>query len=354
MLPPDEPEVPQTPTETPPADDLRGDIEKAFAADQDAQSPVDQQAREPAQGPPVPGERARDAYGRFTRQQEREAGQALDTSQPQRPQEAVAAPRAGPPPGWSVASKAIYDKLPDAVKADIAKREMEVSQGFAKLAEYKGLDPFVELARNSGTTLPEALSRYINAENALEADSINGLLWLCQRYNVHPAQLLQAIGGDQGDQQPDPSVPQLDPRLASHFQAFDQRLGIMEQEREAAEDQAISSQIISFAHDPANRYYENVRHDMAHIIRTAPQNQPLTLKDVYEQACWAHPEIREQLINERAYGRQRNTSQRAAEIRRNGGSLPSGSPVVGGTMTRNEPAATLREEIERAFDEHRV
>ena len=346
---PDEPlEQPLAPeTTTPePADDLRADIMRAVEEEGGLETPAQ--------------ERARDAQGRFTRSSEpqqpltglpseRAAGEAAANQQQQPPQGVVTA-RAGPPPGWSPTSKSLYEKLPEPIKADIAKREMEVSQGFAKLAEYKGLDEYVEMARNSRTTLPEALARYVNAENALEADPVNGLLWLCSRYRTHPALLLQAIGGGQGDQPPDPSVPQLDPRLAGHFQALDQRLGSIEQEREQIENQAISSQIHAFASDPANRYFENVRHHMAHIIRTAPQNRQLTLRDVYDEACWANPEIRELLISERSNGGQRNGLRtRAADIRRNGGSLPSGSPVVGGTLARNEPAPTLREEIERAY-----
>lgn len=389
---PDEPELPgQETTTQPAADDLRGDIMRAFKEDQDDQPAADDPAeRGPADDPSasLAGQQARDAQGRFTTkptqpdasaEASRAAAEAAARSQqpPQAGAQAVVpqAPRAGPPPGWSVASKALYDKLPDAIKADIAKRETEVAAGFAKLAEYKGLDPYVEMARNARTSLPEALQRYVNAEQALETDPVSGTLWLAQRYNVdpvqlmyglcqmhniHPLQLVQAMGGDmppghqngQGDPRLQPHQ-QGDPRTMQQLQAMNERLAYMEQERESAEDQAISSQIGAFAQDPANRFFENVRHHMAHIIRTAPQNAQLTLKDVYDQACWANPEIREVLINERATQHQGVVNGRRASERRAASSLPPGSPVAGGTMRRDEPADSLREEIERAFDEHR-
>ena len=389
---PDEPDLPgqETTTEQPPADNLRGDIINAFHTDLDEQEAVETLLD---RAEPSAVDRARDALGRFAREPQRsdiaqeatraaaDAARGLPPqSQQQRPQEQgqpTLALRAGPPPGWSVQSKALYDKLPDAIKQDIAKRETEVSAGFAKLAEYKGLDPYVEMARNANTTLPQALQRYVNAENALETDPVSGTLWFCQRYNVdpaqlmyglcrmhniHPLQLVQAMGGDmpqpahqngQGDPRLQPRQPG-DPRTMAQLQAMNERLAYMEQEREAAEDRMIGNQIMQFASDPANKYFENVRPLMAHIIRTSPPNVELTMQGVYEQACWSTPEIREVLIREQTAQAQGHINRRNASERRAASSLPPGSPVAGVTPPRNgpDPNASLRQDIENAFDEH--
>jgi hypothetical protein len=52
------------------------------------------------------------------------------------------------------------------------------------------LAPFDTMARNSGTTLHEALQRYISAEQLLEHDPLAGLDWLARNYRVTPEQLL--------------------------------------------------------------------------------------------------------------------------------------------------------------------
>lgn len=378
MTPPDEP-LEQ-------GGDLRSDIVKAFEADsvaQDGGEAVQQQpVAQPEAQAPAPAaavERARDAQGRFITQPDVAAAAtdatkaAAVAAQPQQQQQVQqpAAPVQGPPPGWSAQSKSLYAGLPDAIKADIAKRETEMSQGLAKLAEYKNLDPYVEMARNSRTTLHEALARYVKAEQTLETDPTSGLLWLannykvdpaqlmyglCRMYNIHPLQLVQAIGGDMPPHQqgqPQPPSNQTDPRTAQQLQAMNERLQFMEREREQVENQSINGQISAFAADPANRFFENVRHRMAHIIRTSPPEANLTLKQVYEDACWADPEVRAVLINEQRTPQTSKPTPPAINGRASRGSLPTGSPLPGGTLTRNEPASSLREEIQRAYEEHR-
>lgn len=356
-----------------PADDLRSEIENAFKADATAsEAPQGQEQVTPLTPAPVDpsltageqaaaDQRARDELGRFTKaEQAAKANEAVAAAQKavqpgQQP--AVVDPASvkpvGPPPGWSPTSKAAFDALPDAVKKDIAKREEEISAGFAKLTEYKGLDPYVEMARGNGTTLPESLERYVAAENLLDSNPINGILWLCERYQVHPANLLEAIGQGQGHQQPpgqDPFAP-----VFSHIQTLDQRLSQFEAMREQSEDQAVNSQIEAFATDAQHKYFSNVRKEMGQLIALADQQgQTLSMKDAYEKACWANPEIRELFIKDRYAADQAAANRKADEARRAAGSLSPGSPVPGGTLAAHEPASSLREEIERSFNSARV
>ena len=354
-----------------PADDLRADLQSAFDADQGpALTPPPEAPEQPPSPSSSEGTR-RDEFGRFLPKDapsaapevQKAADAAVKAAQasvvppaqqaPVAPGQAPPGAPLGPPPGWSVASKAVFDKLPDPVKQDIAKREQEVSAGFAKLAEYKPLDPFVQMAQRQGTTLPEALERYVAAENLLEQEPINGILWLCQRYNVHPAHLLQAIGGPAGGPQPPQQSP-LDP-VFGQLQAVNGRLAQIEQEREQFLDQQVLSQIEQFKADPANLYFENVRHDMGRRIKFADINgEDLSLKDAYDQACWAHPEIRALLINQQTEAARQGASRKTQSERSAARSLPPGSPVAGGSLARDEPAATLRDEILRSFQEYRV
>ena len=355
-----DPEIPGGATPAP-ADDLRSTLEAAFAADAEPQEGVSEipGAEQPPPAPTDPAARPRDEQGRFTARQQaeqvaREAQQAIRSPQPgqqgQPGQQAPAVP-VGPPPGWSVASKAAFDKLPEPVKADIQKRETEIAQGFAKLAEYKPLDAWIDMARQQQTTLPEALERYVAAENLLEAQPINGILWLCQRYQVHPAQLLQAIQGEAGGPQPPQQSP-LDP-VYGQLQALHGRLNEFEQEKERQLDQQAYNEMEQFRADPQNRYFENVRYDMGRRMKFADLNgEVMDLQQAYDEACWAHPEIRQLLINER---QAQATAQRRTQS--NGlaaKGLPPGSPIAGGTLSNEQPAATLREEIMRSFNASRV
>ena len=365
-------------TGAPPVDDLRADLQAAFDADKGEDLTPAPEPRQASEQPPSPssdGDRPqRDEFGRFlpkdAQSSQPDVQKAADAAvkaaqasvvppgqpgQPgqQAPGQAPPGAPLGPPPGWSVASKAAFAQLPDPVKADIAKREQEVSAGFAKLAEYKPLDPYVSMAQKQGTTLPEALERYVAAENLLEQEPVNGILWLCQRYNVHPAHLLQAIGGPAGGPQPPQQSP-LDP-VFGQLQAVNGRLAQIEAEREQFLDHQVLSQIDQFKADPANIYFENVRHDMGRRIKFADINgEDLSLKDAYDQACWAHPEIRALLINQQTEAARQGANRKVQSERSAARSLPPGSPVAGGTLARDEPASTLRDEIIRSFNEYRV
>jgi hypothetical protein len=48
---------------------------------------------------------------------------------------------------------------------------------------------YANRARQSGTTLPEAVGRYIAAEEFLEKDPVGGIRWLCENYGVDPRSL---------------------------------------------------------------------------------------------------------------------------------------------------------------------
>ena len=65
------------------------------------------------------------------------------------------------------------------------------SEEILRQSGYTGVDDllsrdmavYANLARQSGTTLPEALGRYIAAEDLLERDAYTGLSWLAENYS---------------------------------------------------------------------------------------------------------------------------------------------------------------------------
>lgn len=390
----------------PEADDLRTMIGAAWDEDAKAQEtpPVSPEPKEPVAEPQKADDRPRDEQGRFAPKSEEPAPEtALKVakepvaakSEPavaspgaqepnkQTPAQAVAEGPAGeaqpagqhrPPPGWSVAAKAAFDKLPEPVQAAVAKREEEISNGFAKLAEYKGLDEYVSMARENGKALPEVLKAYINAENMLQADPINAIAYLARQYKAHPVQLIAGIARSYGiDLRQLASQPQgapnqpgavqppgFDPRLMSHFQALESRQRTLEETlrqqetlREQAEQESVNGEIGQFAAKPENKYFDNVRETMGQLINTGAAKD---LPDAYEKACWAHPEIRQLFINEQI---EKSKAQLAAEAKakseqakRTSKSLSPGAPITGSNARGvGTPNATVRDEIEAAWNE---
>lgn len=363
-----------------PADDLRSALSSAWDEAEKAEGTTEPAvAAEPA---PVEtaeeGTQPRDEHGRFaTKQPEGPPKSAQEGEQPVKPAEAPKQPEAAkpvaeapkapeqqghlsgaaPPPGWSIPAKAAYATLPDAVKQAIAQREVEVNKGLEKLAGYKGLDEYVDMARGYGTTLPEALKRYTAAERLLATDFPAAVRWLWQQYapNLDPATV---FGGNQprqqqgNGQQPVHQRPAVDP-------ALDQRLTALErvlQHQAATADQrmtsAINDEIERFRADPKYTYFDNVRHDMGVLIKAGRAKD---MADAYEKAIWANPEIRAALISEQQQAAEQKRikdANDAASKARNASRSITGSPD--GTTAAGAPASTLREELERAYDAARV
>ncbi len=301
------------------------------------------------------GQRPRDEFGRFTRKEETPAvataSPEVSLAAPEKPQEAapaVSSPAVerpwltgtAPPPGWSPAAKFEFEKLPPAVKESIAKREAEVEQGFAKFADYKGLDEFATMARNSGTTITEAVGRYVEAERFLQRDPINAIAWLANEYGVDLGQ----FGGQQGQGHQTPADP-MSP-IMQQLHAMNERLQQYETRTQQQQTEAINRQISAFAAKPEHKYFANVEDRMAVLMESG---QAKDLEDAYQQATWSHPDIRSLLIKEQQAQQMAQAQQVASNAKRAAASLPTGAPV-NGASPGGAPKSNLRAELESNWD----
>lgn len=314
---------------------LRDQLEQAF---EEAPSTDENLPQQDDDGQP------RDERGRWTRAQQ----EHYEEQQRQQQEQEQAAPegepeiRLAPPPGWSPQAKAAYASLPPEVQEAVARREYEVNNGFRKLQEYKGLDEYVEIARNSGTTLKEALDRYRAAEDALDQDFNGGIVQLCQMYGVHPVQLAQNMMRAFGQGGPG-RMPQVDPQsslMAQRLAGMEETVRTLISEREMAEQEGINAALASFAEE--NLYFEDVRMDMADLIRSGRANN---LQEAYEAACWMNPSIRDLLIKEQAA--PQNTRQRVAKAQRASSGLRTGAPA--GSPSGSSQSNNLRSALEEAW-----
>lgn len=315
-------------------------------------------SEEPAKSEAKPdGERARDESGRFARTEAKaEAPKPEEAAkadlQPQDPPK-VDGEGLRPPTSWSPTAKAAFNELPQPVKDAISKREQEVNNGFAKLADYKPLDQWIDLAKQSGTDLNTALQNYRSIELRLEQDFVGGIAHLAQRQNVHPVQLAQAIlsrfgvspqNGEAASQQ-------------AHQQAVD--LSPIQEELRALRDHisqqemaTVNSEIERFASDAKQHpYFANVKADMGRLIETG---QAQNLDDAYDMACWANKEIRALLIKQQAMP-QSAKAEDAVQRAKAADKATGGAPAAGFSPAAPKVAAgaSIRDTIRAAVDAQR-
>jgi hypothetical protein len=352
-----------------PSDQLRADIESAIEG-QHKEAPADDVAdaapsSEPSSDAPGDG-RERDSQGRFVAKGETADEHAKEdpkeVEEPKSEPSATEAPKtaARPPPGFSIASKAAWDKEAPtaeewaAAKADIAKREQEVDNGFKR---YGGLSKFAEEAERNGRTLQDAVADYVTVEGALKQNFVGGIEFICQKLGVNPRQLVQVMAGkyfpggqsaqqvdgapalQQAQPQPQPQ-PQINPRAIADHVAH-----VLRQEAELRE---ANGQVNSFKTDPNNKYFENVRQDMFMLVNSG---KAATVEEAYEAACWLNPEIRSMMISEANGGRNREAAV-AASRSRNAAKAVGGSPTPGVNPDTKDKRRnlSLEEEINAAYD----
>lgn len=273
-------------------------IRNAVAAQKEKATPREDKPAAPA----ATSDRPRAADGKFVPIQTATATPGIDKPAPDRTAAAPIAPAAAapagdapapatdttirPPPGWSPQSKVAFDSLPEHLKADIAKRESEINKGFEKLARYKGVDKYMDMAERGGTTLDRALEQYTGIENLLRRDVFAGVEQVLRNVGVNPVSFAQAyLARNQGGQQapnaqPQARQPAVDPREIARQ--------VREQVQADFENQRIAESVQKFSNDPKNRFFENVKPMMGKLLSSGAAS---TIEEAYDMACRLDPTI---------------------------------------------------------------
>jgi hypothetical protein len=225
----------------------------------------------------------------------------------------------------------------------------EIAQANAAIIQRAGVHPlrlfsdFLGIMRtlnsNDGQA-KAALIRDVAMRNGIDLRAALGGVPAPQ--NPHP-------GAPQGGQAPsrDPLLLQIANELA---QEKAERARLAQEERERAE-QATLNEIIAFRSQPDAPYFDAVKDQMVALLQA---NAAQTLKEAYDQACWARPDIRAELIKQQAVAQgQSEAKRRRAELARaKGGSVRGGSGSVPDSAARGAERS-LREELQANFAEAR-
>jgi hypothetical protein len=301
--------------------------------------------------------RIRDEKGRFAAKPEDaaakpaiEAAQKPASDKPVEPgkeaETAIKAP-VGPPPGWSVAAKAEFDALPEAVRAAVAKREEEIDRGFAKLKDYKAIETqHSATAQQYGVPLPEFINRLAAADKFLQSEPLNAIKWLAQTYKIDLGQI--AGTPTQPGIAPAQQAPAANDAIV---QPLLQKISSLEQIVYGDKRNQINTQVETFFADPKNKYSENVADQMVVLINEAKRaGQPVDLPSIYETACFMNPEVRAALIKEqtgRVQSEQIAKAKQTADQARAAGASITGGPSA--TPPPVAPNLDLRAMLEQNF-----
>jgi len=355
--------------------DLRSTImaaveaQRAPVADETDPEPIEAKETKPAGDKPETeaerNERLRDDKGRFAKGDEKPEADKPDPAKPviakvdgTEPVKAEPAvedkPALRPPPGWSPTAKVAFDKLPPEVQQAVAQREAEVNKGFEKLAAYKPLDQYMEMAQRGGTTLPKALESYVGIENELNRDMVSGVARICQNKGIHPVALANQIlarhgvsptqNGEAGEAPADQKAPGVD--LSPVMQKISALENFIQQQQQAG----VQTEIQRFASDPKHTFFENVKVQMGQLISSG---QAEDLEDAYDKACWANKEIRTLLIKQQSAPVPSANAADAVSRAKAAAKATGGAPSAGFKPNAGAEGGSIRDTIRAAVNQQR-
>lgn len=318
----------------------------AEAAPLPAEQPTEQEAT-PAPAEPATEASGRDEKGRFAKPAE-PATVTTDvdakSAEPEPPKEAIR-----PPASWSAAAKAEFATLNPVIQREVLKREQDWDKGTAqrqqeaeRINRYEKLiAPRREKLALSGVDEHTFVERLVAAHDFLEREPQAALQYLARQYGVNLGAYQQPTGHSQ------PMLPPELQGMVQTVQTLQQELASQREAQEAREMQALQEQVDSFRNAPENIYFDNVKHRVAALLQSG---QAQDLKEAYDMACWADPEVRSILLKEQtAKVAQPDTRAKAHEAKKAGVSV-TGAPGAVGSLNGAKHTST-REALAAAWDE---
>ncbi len=279
-------------------------------------------------------------------------------------------PKAGPKPqgerapaSWRPEVREHWAQLPEQVRAEVHRREVEVQRTLQESAE----------ARKSFDAVMRTIQPYeafIRAENSNPLQAIDNLMSTAARLRTGTApELAQMVAGivkqfgvgrfgntfiEQLDSALAGQQIQVDPQQAAMQQVLDQRLApmqqmlnqfqqaqVMQQQRVTQEAQSTVSQFLERA-----EFGNDVREEMADLLEVAQRRgQPMTLQEAYKKACLTNDRVRSVLM-QRAKAKQAQVGTAAAQKARSAAVQVSGSAPMGALK---QEATDVRSAIEAAI-----
>ena len=203
-----------------------------------------------------------------------------------------------------------------------------------------------------------------------EADKFKLLVGLTQRMGLDPARIFSALNGNSQPPNPmglseedlkDPAVK----FIADHLGRSESKLQALEgqlQQREQREQQARAEWgvrnarqgIDGFADEkskdgrPLRPHFDAVLPIILDMFKANPNRD---LAATYDAACWAHPEVRKQMLSEEQFRQQSQSDISRARIAQRGNTRGVTTPVARPNGADGPSKGGIRDAIERSADE---
>lgn len=272
---------------------------------------------------------------------------------------AVEGPRA--PQAWKPQTREHWSKLPVEVREEVARREAQIQTVINDNAEARDIaaqfiqtvQPYEAFIRAENSDPFKAIQYMMDTAVSLRTSpphiKASLVADIIKQYNIDVAMLDAALVGRVAPQDPTSRhVQELLERelkpIKDMFGQFSQRA----QQRQSETDARAEREVMSFAENPANEFYDDVKEVMADLMEMASRrNIPMSLKDAYDRACGMDPSISKVIEARKLQTQAQQSQEQANRARRAGSSLPSGGGAPPGGPQAD--TSSIRGAIEAAM-----
>jgi len=252
-----------------------------------------------------------------------------------------------PPVSLKGEIKAKWKDLPADVRAEWKRREDEIHRAMTAKDGELNLGrtikeiaaPYEAIIRSEGGTVEGTFKDLLNTSYILRAGTP-------QQKAMAIQQVIQQFGVDmglvqQGSQRIDPNIAYLQQEIQSLRQMASPD-AIKNQLQEQIERDRIAADINAFAANPANVHFQEVRSQMGALMTSG---QAKNLQDAYDQACWANPSIRANLLKAQ---QAEEAAKRKAEMEKK---KKAAASIQGSPDGSSPPQKTVKRSIEEELRE---
>lgn len=275
------------------------------------------------------------------------------------------------PEGWRPGAREDWAGLPEPVRREIHRRELDIATGLQEAAEARRFSeefetkvrPFEQLIRAEGAESPlQAVTEIMNTVSQLRMgtpqERAARMAQLIGHYGVDISLLDSALASGmqpgapmagQGAAVPDPVQQAIDAKLKP-VQEF--MSGIQSRMDESTKQVSERANAAVAAFSDGREFIADVRLDMADLIdAAAAKGRGMTLEEAYDLACQVNPDVRAVIQARVAAGRttaeNTATEQRIARASAALVSDQPGTPV----NTPGNPNTSLRQDLENAIEQ---
>lgn len=300
------------------------------AADLDALAEGEQPDNEQAQ------QQARDEQGKFAKK--------TDGMTPG-PKPGPKQPGERAPASWRPEIREHWGSLPEPVRAEIARREVEVQRTLQETAEARKtvesidrvIAPYMSFIKAEGSNPLQAIDNMMSTAAKLRTGTAPELATMMAEIinkfgtgrfgNAFIEQLDGALAGQ---------APRVDPQQAAIEQVLNQRLAPVQQMLTQFQQAQLAQQeqVTRRAQEEVTQFLEkaefgdDVREDMADLLEAAQRKgQSLTLQQAYEKACYLNDSVRSVMQQRQAAQGAQVQTQAAQRARAAAVSVSGGAPV---------------------------